>query len=165
MSNKAYPDIKVERPSLKNANLLSHIYASNESELTQIHEYMYQSMVLYKIDPEISKILSQIGKVEMKHLQLLGLTIKALGKDPIYADCNFNLENYWNSNDVYYDTDLKTILEIDIEREKKAIYDYKMLLCTIDDIYIKELIKRIILDEEIHLEIFKNLYKQLFVKH
>lgn len=74
---------------------------------------------------------------------------------------DFNLKTYWNSNDVYYDADLKTILEIDIESEKRAIHDYQMLLTVINDCYIKELIERIILDEQIHLQIFLELAKMI----
>ena len=156
-SDKPYPQVKVLRENKEYANLLSHMYASNESELTEILLYVYQSMILENTDKEIAKILLDISKVEMHHLYLLGQTIKDLGKTPIYADCNFNMLTYWNSNDVYYDTDLKTILEIDIESEKRAIHDYQMLLNVIDDCYIKALLERIILDEQIHLQIFLEL--------
>ena len=158
-SDIPYPKIQVSKKSKETANLLSYVYASNESELTQILLYVYQSMVLENVNQEIAQSLLEISKVEMHHLYLLGNTIQALGSSPIYADCNFNMKNYWNSDDVYYDTDLKTILEIDIESEKRAIYDYQMLLNVIDDCYIKNLLERIILDEQIHLQIFLELSK------
>ena len=158
-SDLPYPKVEVVKENKESAKLLSHVYAGSESELTEILLYVYQSMILEDSEPEISKILLNISKVEMHHLYLLGSLIKDLGLNPIYADNNFNLKTYWNSNDVYYDTDLKTILEIDIESEKRAIHDYQMLLTVIDDCYVKELLERIILDEQIHLQIFLELSK------
>ena len=160
-SDKPYPQAKVVKENKEYANLLSHVYSGSESELTEILLYVYQSMVLENTNQEIAKILLEISKVEMHHLYLLGSTIKNLGSNPIYADCNFNLKTYWNSNDVYYDTDLNTMLEIDIESERRAIHDYQMLLTVINDDYIKELIERIILDEQIHLQIFLELAKMI----
>lgn len=160
LSDKPYPKITIERPNKEVAGLLSHVYASNESELTAIHQYSFQSMILKTEYPDIARILLEISKVEMNHLYLLGQTIHQLGSVPIFADCNFNMETYWNGFDVYYDVDLKTILEIDIESEQRAIHDYQMLKTTIKDCEIKALIERILLDEQIHLEIFLQLYKQ-----
>lgn len=159
--NKPYPKVNIEYPSQKYAELLSHVYASNESELTATHLYVYQSIVLERKYPEIARTLLEISKVEMHHLKLLGETIQKLGELPIFADQSFHMETYWNGNDVYYDTDLKTILEIDIESERRAIHDYQMLINVIDDVYIKELLERIILDEQIHIEIFLEFFKRI----
>lgn len=62
---------------------------------------------------------------------------------------------------VYYDMDLKTILDINIESEQQAIYNYQMVLSVIDDIYLKENIARILEDEYLHLEIFGKLKENL----
>lgn len=157
--NKPYPPIKVERKSSKNANFLKHLYASNESELTAILQYSYESFIIGK--EEIRTIVKEISIVEMHHLEILGKTIKLLGEEPIFAENSYCEEIYWNSDYVYYDTDLKTILEINIEQEKTAIKNYQMVLNVIDDIYIKEIIKRILEDEYLHLEIFMKL-RQLY---
>ena len=153
--NKPYPKIRVEKKSLENAKILSHLYASNEGELTAIHQYTYETFILE--DPEVILIIKEIAEVEMHHLKILGNLIKLLGGMPIFDDCNSHSIEYWNSDFVYYDTDLKTILEINIEEEKKAIYNYQMVLSIIDDIYIKENIERILADEYLHLEIFQKL--------
>ena len=156
---KPYPQIRVERKSLKTAKIISHLYASNESELTAVHEYMFQSMVT--LDEEVKLILHSIGIVEMKHLEILGSILNTLGSPPVYADIMDDDCSYWNSDFVYYDQDLKTILEIDIEREKQAIYNYHMVLSVLDDIYIKECLKRIVEDEYLHLEILEKLLLQV----
>ena len=133
--NKPYPKIKVERKSSRNANFLKHLYASNESELTAILQYSYESFIIDKED--IKNIIKEISIVEMHHLEILGKTIKLLGEEPIFAENSYCEEIYWNSDYIYYDTDLKTILEINIEQEKTAIRNYQMVLNVIEDIYIK----------------------------
>lgn len=157
--NKPYPKIRVEKKSLETAKILSHLYASNESEMTAINQYIYETLVLE--NKEIASIIRDIAIVEMHHLEILGKLINCLGCMPIYADSNYNETNYWNSDYVYYDTDLKTILDINIEAETKAIYNYQMVLNVIDDIYVKENIKRILEDEYLHLEIFEKLKENL----
>ena len=67
---------------------------------------------------------------------------------------------YCNANYVNYNNNLKDILKINIEAETLAIKNYKNLIKVIDDKYVKELLRRIIIDEEIHLQIFKNLYEK-----
>lgn len=54
------------------------------------------------------------------------------------------------------------MLKSDIESEEMAIKNYNDNLREIDDKYVKELIERILIDEEIHLTIFRNLYKKYF---
>lgn len=157
--NKPYPKIRVEKKSLENAKILTHLYASNESELNAIMQYSYQTMVLD--DEEITSILRGIAVVEMRHLEILGKLIKALGCRPIYADCHYHDILYWNGDYVYYDMDLKTILEINIESEQQAIYNYQMVMSVLDDIYLKENIARILEDEYLHLEIFCKLKENL----
>lgn len=153
--NKPYPKIKVEKESLEIANILSHLYASNESELTAILQYSYETFLIK--DEQIRKILKDIAEVEMYHLAILGKTIALLGSSPIFAEKSFCGPTYWNGDFIYYDKDIKTILEINIESEKNNIRNYQMVLNVIDDIYIQENIKRILEDEYLHLEIFMKM--------
>ncbi len=152
-SNLPYPDIKVEKENIEYARLLSYPYAGLVSEDTATHLYMYQSFIL---DDEVSNILEKIAIVEMKHLELLAKTIKLLGLNPEYKVNNIP----WTTNYVNYNNNLKDILKINIEAETLAIKNYNNLIKVIDDKYIKELLKRIIIDEEIHLKIFKDLYEK-----
>lgn len=157
--NKPYPKIRVEKKSDELAKIISHLYASNESELTAVLQYSYETMVLE--NPEIVAIIKQISIVEMYHLEILGKLIKALGKMPIYANTECHEITYWNSDFVYYDMDLPTILEINIEEEQQAIYNYQMVLNVIEDNFVKDIIKRILEDEYLHLEIFRKLRENI----
>ena len=152
---KPYPKIKVEKKSRDHARILSHLYASNEGELTAILQYTYETFVVS--NEEISKIIKEISIVEMHHLEILGKTIELLGVTPVFESAN----HYWNTDYIYYDKDLKTILDINIEEEKHAIQNYQMVLNVMEDIYIKEMIKRILEDEYLHLEIFMRLRQNI----
>ena len=157
--NKPYPKIKVEKKSKQVSDILSYLYASNEGELTAILQYSYETFLIK--EEEIRSIIKQISIVEMHHLEILGKTIDLLGFNPYFGEVCKNKINYWNGDFVYYDTDLKTMLGINIEEEKNAIKNYQMALNVIDDIYVKESIKRILEDEYLHLEIFMKLRQNL----
>ena len=152
-----YPKIKVQKKDSGIAKMLMHSYAGDVSEDTAIHQYIFQSFLLQDVNNEISNILEEIGKVEMHHLRILGLLIKELGVYPLYLDPIVDRYEFWNGNYVCYDTDLFHMLKADIESEKKAILEYNSLIHVIDDRYIKEILKRIVLDERLHLEILEKL--------
>lgn len=149
-STLPYPEIRVEKENIEYAKLLMYPYASMVSEDTATHLYMFQSFIL---DDEIGKILENIAIIEMHHLEMLAKTINLLGLKPEYKSNDIP----WNSNYVNYNTNLKDILKINIDGETLAIKNYNNLIKVIDDKYIKELLRRIIIDEEIHLKIFNDL--------
>ena len=152
-SNLPYPDIKVEKENIEYAKLLMYPYASMISEDTATHLYMYQSFIL---DDNIGKILENIAIVEMNHLEMLAKTINLLGLKPEYKSNDIP----WTSNYINYTNNLKDILKINIEAETLAIKNYQNLIKVINDKYIKKMLERIIVDEEIHLKIFNDLYKE-----
>lgn len=156
-ANNLYPAPKVEKQNIQYAKLLLQDYAGEISEDTAIHLYMFQSMVLEKLYPKISNNLFHIGIVEMHHLKLLGKTIQLLGLSPEFAtyQSNSDVKNFWNSANVIYDTNLKDILILDIKREEQAIEHYLLHYRLIEDIYVRDLLLRIIEDEKIHLRYFK----------
>ena len=99
----------------------------------------------------------------MKHLNILGQTIKLLGLDPMYIYPN-NIDNgfkYWNSSYVDYNNNLIHIISSNINDEKMAINNYNEIINKIDDKYVIEILKRLVLDEEIHLKILKNIQNEL----
>lgn len=158
-----YPKVRVEEKNPYYADLLSEDYAGIKGELTAITQYSYQHMEKFSSNIEFSKIMEEIAKAEMIHLELLGKTIKLLGKNPIYSTCEASRGDciMWNANNVNYASDLRQMLKIDINSEKQAIVNYKHHLNLIDDKHIKAVLSRIILDEQHHLKIFETLLEQL----
>lgn len=158
-----YPIVKVEKENLYYADLLSEDYAGIISETTAVMLYSYQHFDKFNTEKEFSKIIEEIGRVEMIHLEMLGETIKLLGKNPIYKVCESSRGDciYWNAKNVDYKNDLKSMLKTDIFSEKTAIKKYTEHKKLIEDKYIKEMLSRIILDEKRHLEIFETLMNNL----
>lgn len=164
--DKPYPEVMVEEKNEYYADLLSYDYAGIEGEITAIMLYSYQGFDKFKEYPSLAEILSKIAKVEMKHMELLGKTIRLLGKNPIYKTCESRTYDcvFWNSKNVNYTVNIKDMLLFDIKSELSAIKTYKEHKKEIKDKYIKELIDRILLDEYRHLDIFNELYEKIIKK-
>jgi len=158
--NTPYPKIEILRKDPHFAYKLLHIYAGNASELTAINQYSFQSFYLNEYR-DLSNILEQIAEVEMHHLKILSKLILALGLTPYYVTygCG-NRPNPWNSDYIDYTTDYRDMLLSNINSEVTAIRDYNRLINETDDPSIMNILKRIILDEERHVEIFNELLKQ-----
>lgn len=161
--NKPYPEIMVERPNLNYAKILLEDYAGSISEDTAVHLYLYQHLVSDDIWQYYSKIIENISIVEMHHLEILGKLIKQLGLDPAYVSFKEDRLVPWSASYVNYTTDLAKMLDVDIMSETKAIQKYHQHYKIIDDKYIRQILLRIIEDEEVHLKIFNEL-KELLKK-
>lgn len=155
-SDKPYPPIEVERENVEYAKILLEDYAGSDGEDTAIHRYFYQSLVV----EEVSIMLENISKVEMHHLEILGELIWKLGYTPAFytIDSNIGCVIPWTSKYIDYSCDLKTILLENISKEIQAIKRYEKHIMEIDDCHIKEVLKRIIEDEEIHIECLQKAY-------
>ena len=160
--NKPYPKVQVLRPNIEYAKLLLEDYSGHISELSAITQYVYQKFDKFNVDVEFKETLSSIAMVEMKHLELLGETIKLLGVVPkfIYNN-NFNSLSYWNGSFVDYTTNIKDMLLSDIKIEQSAIAKYNYDISMIDDEYIKMTLYRIIEDEKEHIKCFEYLLTKM----
>lgn len=155
-----YPKIEISKKDTAFAYKLLNVYAGNISELTAISQYSFQSFYLNKYK-DLSNILMGISEVEMHHLKILADLICALGLIPYYVTYNCSYEAMpWNADYVDYTTDYRNMLLVNINSEVSAIKDYNKLIYETNDPNIKEILKRIIMDEERHIEIFSELLKQ-----
>lgn len=161
--NNPYPKPMVEQPNLNYAHLLLEDFAGPVSEFTAVDLYIFQSVTQDKTWQEYAKLLHHIAEVEMHHMQLLAETIYLLGLNPIYGTWDQSTATYipWSGANVNYTTDVKQALIIDINSETEAIHTYKRHRSMIQDRYIKQLLTRIIEDEELHLSLFQQFYQSL----
>lgn len=155
--DKAYPEPKVERQNIQYGNILLKDYAGEVSEFTAIALYIYQDFVSENRYKDYAKLVESIAIVEMKHLELIGETILLEGIKPMYVDGVYPSGRLWTPMYVNYNTNILDMLCADIDSEKKAIANYNYHLVIIKDKYIRKLIERIILDEELHLKLFKEM--------
>lgn len=155
-----YPLLQVEGKNLQYANLLMWDYASASSELTTITQYSYQSFCFYA-DPaqkELVHVLEQIAQVEMRHFRILGRLIVLLGGDPKLCICKRNRRKPWNGcMPDYRCCCVKEVLKRNIAGEEAAIQAYRTRIECIQDECVVSALKRIILDEEVHIEIFESM--------
>ncbi|WP_378954769.1 manganese catalase family protein [Pelosinus sp. sgz500959] len=156
-----YPIPKVVKQNYYYASLLAEDYAGMKGELTAITQYIYQYITLQNNYPDIATLAKQIAITEMYHLELLGKTIQLLGEEPIIGCAGYNTMRFWNSQFIYYGEGVYDKLYADINHEKEAIQNYKEHQQCIDDPYIKNLLERIIYDEEYHLHLFSEFQDRL----
>ena len=106
--------------------------------------------------PNIADLARQVAITEMKHLGMIGKTIQLLGILPIPQSSESGFIKFWNAGNVYYGESVCDKLTSNIKHEMDAIRMYRNHLRHINDPFIQELLKRIILDEEYHLWLFSN---------
>jgi len=148
-----YPEPRVVRPNHYYAMLLLEDYAGTVSEMTAINQYFYHHLT-FETYNDLAELEECISIIEMHHLELLGETIQLLGVPPEFRTLTNNRANYWNASYVYYGNNICDRLAADIAAEKAAIQNYRFHQYIIDDPNIKQLLERIIKDEEHHLRLF-----------
>ena len=153
--NLPYPKIKVEKKDKKIALMLLNSYAGEISEDTAIHDYIFQMMMLNY--PEYKSILKGIAIVEMHHLEILGNLIYALGITPVFGKIKDDALQWFNGSFVNYSDNFTYVLQHNIYEEQMTINQYQKIIKTTTDANIKEILNRIILDEELHIEIFSKM--------
>ena len=155
-----YPKPMIEMQNVDYANLLLKDYAGAISEFTAISLYVYQHFVSEGQYNDYAELIGGVSVVEMKHLELLGETIKLEGIKPMYFDNAVPHGKLWSPMYVNYTTYINAMLKEDIKSEQKAIENYKYHITLIQDKHIIKLLERIILDEELHLKLFTQEYEK-----
>lgn len=154
-SQLPYPDVDVDK-NVAESKLLMPVYCGSSGELTAIATYCFQSYVSPKY-PNIQDALEGIAMVEMHHHELLGKTIYKLGGYPVMG-----ARTYWNGSFANYTLDPRKYLKENVLAEQNAIMNYERTILNLTSDSVKMLLERIILDEELHIKIFKDLLKEYF---
>lgn len=154
---KPYPPIRVERPNPRYVQMLQSNFASARSELTSITQYTYHSLVLGRTSPDIASTLHRISITEMNHLDIFGRLILLLGGDPRYCAQRQGCPAAWNGNMVTYHTSLCDAIQSDLSLEQTAVHTYQYQASVIEDCYVCAMLNRIILDEQLHIRIFRQI--------
>lgn len=159
-SSEKWPPLKIERPNPHYAaEMLSNIGSCN-SEMSAVSLYLYNNIILTDENLEYAKIFHKIAIVEMHHWQIYAQLARMLGADPRLWSVQNNRLTYWSPSCINYPQQLRPLLENSLQGEQDAILKYHRQADTIKDAYIVDLINRIILDEEVHVEIFKEMLCQ-----
>ncbi len=152
IDNEPYPKIRDIKPDYRFGKMLYNSYAGSYGELTAITQYVYEDMTNEEIK-ELRNVLMRVSIDEMHHLKILGELLSALGFIPYYMGSR---NNKWCSDRVKYRfNSVEEMMKYNIQLEKMAIKEYERLIENTEDTCIKEILSRIIKDEENHIRIFK----------
>lgn len=163
--NLPYPPLRVNQPDMALAYALLGIYAGPLSEWQAVLQYVYQSIFLHDLNHEVSEALLCLAINEMHHLEQLGVLIHQLGVDPRYASPKDGRLLYANAGYVNYTNDLQGILRADLSNEQMAISDYRQILTTTRDPYVRAVIERIIKDEQHHQQVLSGFINKFQVSN
>lgn len=125
------------------------------SEMNTVSLYSYNCIILEQKWPELSLAMHEISLVEMKHLNIFSKMCYRLGVDPRWWDCQDDFLEYWSPGYNVYPRQIKALLENAISQEKQTIIMYEQQIIKIDEPIIQNILKRIILDEQLHIQIFE----------
>jgi bacterioferritin len=154
-----YPSTSNVKPNPGYGQIISDAYAGQGSETTAIAQY-WSHRYFVKNLPDVYVAYKYITIVETTHLELLGNLIQALGLNPLFY--SYEARQYWSGYYPDYQLELNQILLSDIQGEREAITHYNQIINSIDEKSIQALVRRIILDEEKHIEELTNLYVKYY---
>lgn len=144
-----YPAVEVSGPNPCYAALLQEDYAGQTSEFTAVNQYLYHHMA--EDAPDVREMMEKVAIVEMMHMEKLGKAIRLLGGDPRYQAEG----KMWSAEDVSYGVTLLERLHQDLASEYAAIENYQRHIAQIRDPKVCALLQRVILDEKVHVGLFK----------
>ncbi|MEE0841501.1 MAG: manganese catalase family protein [Christensenellales bacterium] len=145
-----YPEIEPVE-NIADSKLLMPNYGGPSGELTAVTTYCFQFYITER-NKELKDALEGIARIEMHHHELLGEAIFKLGGYPVMGG-----RTYWSGSFVNYTLDPKKFLRQNITAEETAILNYERTVLALHTESVKTLLERIILDEELHIKIFKEL--------
>lgn len=149
-----YPPIQTEcRCSDYAYAMLSNI-GSDNSEMSAVCLYFYNSVILNPSHEELAECFHKISVVEMHHLHIFASLASQMGLDPRLWSMQNHRRSYWSPAYNSYPRSLKELIENSIKGELAAIQKYTRQSEIIRDADIVEILDRIILDEQRHVELF-----------
>lgn len=156
-----YPSIDGITKDIESANIISPAYAGLHSELTAILQYTFQDITFgYQNFEYYADLLESISLAEMQHFELLGKMLIRLGVTPVMSQNPPYKQYFFNTSTVSYSVAPQKMLMDSIEGELEAIRMYKSMLNKLKNEDVAAVIKRIILDEMLHVELLKDALKK-----
>lgn len=154
-----YPPVCAEQPNPFYARAMLDNIGGSNSEISAVSLYFYNNLITKDTD-NLAHIFHKVSIVEMHHLEIFGELAMQLGANPRLWTHKGRQMRYWTPGYNKYPMKLPELLINSINSEKAAIQKYQSQLKQITDKAIVENLERIILDEQLHVEIFSGLYEK-----
>ena len=157
-----YPQLNGIEKDYKTAIKILPAYAGGHSELNAILQYTYHFFNFNgQENQEMANTLMGIAMAEMKHLSILGELLYKLGLDPGFREFSAFTQDFFKAKSVSYSKmPIKMLLD-DIAGEMLAVKEYNDISNSISSEQVSSVICRIILDEELHIKVLKDLLNKL----
>lgn len=154
-----YPPVTVSEKNLQYAQILMPDLAAATSEMTTVHQYLYQSWTMDNKYKSIRRVIQRIAVVEQHHFTIIGQLIALLGGQP---QCrSVKPDSYWCGDMVDYSFDLHALLTQNAESEYFATQAYAEQSRQIKDPNVSKMLARLSLDEKLHYKIFSDYLCQI----
>lgn len=148
------PDIVIEPDVIP---MIIDSYSGSRGELTATCQYSYQGFLMKPSNEVLYDSLEAISINEMTHLEILSQALIYSKTDPKfcrYIDNNPMIASCWSASNLNYQKNIKQFLENNIKAKEHAIDVYKQIIETTTSQNLKDVISRIIKDEEAHIKMF-----------
>lgn len=155
-----YPPIQVREQSRDTVQAMLQNIGSCHSEMTTIGSYVYCGTVLEECCPKAAEYFRAIAKVEMRHLSVFSKLALLSGGDPRLWSLQNGRTAYWDPSCVPYTRDLPLLLRQAAQEESRTIEEYRRQAASLSDPCVQAVLNRVILDEELHVVIFRRLYQE-----
>lgn len=154
-----YPPVKAACKNTRYASAILDNLGGQLSEMTAIGQYVYSNF-LTRDYPEIADTFHHISIVEMYHMEIFGLLAMQLGADPRLWTKNLRTGRYiyWNAGYIRCSCSVRDLLSLAITSERQACSKYLKQASWIQDTNVCDNLRRIAADEQMHAEIFAQLY-------
>ncbi|MGI6175232.1 MAG: ferritin-like domain-containing protein [Christensenellales bacterium] len=153
-----YPTINIDKPNNIYARMMLDNAGGSISEMSAVSLYFYNHLVTSPLVKEISIVFEKISIVEMHHLEIFGKLAFLLGENPRLWTQRNHQRIYWTPGYNKYSFELPQLMKYAINSEKAAIQKYERQAAEIKNQNIIDQLNRIILDEQLHVDILTQLY-------
>jgi bacterioferritin len=160
-----YPEIRLEKKDPQIAQFMLSDLADPVGEASSVVLYLFDTIVLHD-DDEFSKVFKNIYQTEMIHAEIFADLAYQAGAEPrlwstgATGKTQRNL-SYWSPGRVAYATDKKTIVRNAIALERASIEKYETQISLAKNDTLSLILRRILLDEQLHIEMFNALLNKL----
>ncbi|MDE6312511.1 MAG: hypothetical protein K2M46_02655 [Lachnospiraceae bacterium] len=156
-----YPPIQPKNRRIDYGNAMLSNMAGSHSEMSTISTYFYNSTILNPDYADMALCFRNISIVEMHHLHIFASLASQMGLEPRLWSTRNRRRFYWTPAYNKYSKVPRQILQNAIQGEEIAIETYMHQAKIIQDANIVENLNRIILDEQLHVKLLKEMLKRI----
>lgn len=135
------------------------LYAAYLSELEAISDYIYYSLISEDVFPSVSEMFEKIAMDEMHHFRTLGRLMIDLGANPsiLTSIRSKNLKYSPCAGNCIKNMSVMQAIENSIRDEKATVKQYESVLRALPDEKSKDIISKIVADEEKHIRMLSGV--------